>query len=116
VAARPSGMAHFLVGLDLAIGPSQELVVVGEPEDPGTRALLDVAREGYHPRLVVLLRPPGEGGRVAELAPAVRDFAQVGGRPTAYLCRGFVCERPVTEPGELRELLGRTGGREDGRT
>jgi uncharacterized protein len=109
VAARPSGMAHFLVGLDLAIGPSQELVVVGEPEDPGTRALLDVAREGFHPRLVVLLRPPGDGGRVAELAPAVRDFRPLDGCPTAYLCRGFVCERPVTEADGLRELLGRTG-------
>jgi hypothetical protein len=109
VAAHPSGMAHFLVGLDLAIGPSQELVVVGDPDSPGTRALLDVAREGFHPRLVVLHRPLGAEGPLAELAPVVRGFVQVDGRPTAYLCQGFACERPVTEPGELRELLSRTG-------
>jgi hypothetical protein len=109
VAARPSGMAYFLVGLDLAIGPSQELVVVGDLGSPDTRALLDVAREGFHPRLAVLHRPPGDGGLIAELAPAVRGFVELDGRPAAYLCRGFVCERPVTEPDGLRDLLGKTG-------
>jgi hypothetical protein len=109
VAARPSGAAFFLVALDFAIGPSQELVVVGDPGRPETRALLDVARERFHPRLVVLHRPPGDGGRIVELAPVVRDFSQVDGRPTAYLCRGFVCERPVTGPAELRALLARAG-------
>jgi hypothetical protein len=97
------------VALDFAIGPSQELVVVGDPGRPETRALLDVARERFHPRLVVLHRPPGDGGRIVELAPVVRDFSQVDGRPTAYLCRGFVCERPVTGPAELRALLARAG-------
>jgi hypothetical protein len=105
VAAHPSGAAFFLVGLDLAVGPSQELVVVGDLDHPDTQALLDVAREGFYPRLVVLHRPPGDGGRIAELAPVVRGFGLVSGKPAAYLCQGFACERPLTAPGELRELL-----------
>ncbi len=30
----------------------------------------------------------------------------VGGEATAYLCRQFACERPVTAPRELGVLLG----------
>jgi uncharacterized protein YyaL (SSP411 family) len=28
------------------------------------------------------------------------------GRSTAYVCRGFVCDRPVNDAGELRARLG----------
>ncbi|MDH4350769.1 MAG: thioredoxin domain-containing protein [Gemmatimonadota bacterium] len=109
IATRPSAATFFLVALDFAIGPSQELVIVGEADDPATKALMEVAGESLYPRLVVLQRPPGNGGRLAELAPFVRDFAAVDGRPTAYLCQAFACEQPVTTPDELRTLLSRPG-------
>jgi uncharacterized protein YyaL (SSP411 family) len=106
VAARPSASAFFLVALDFALGPSQELVVVGDAGDPRTRDLLAVAGERWRPRLVVLHRVPGDDGRLLELAPAVRDFGLVDGVPAAYLCQGFACERPVTTPDDLRGLFG----------
>jgi uncharacterized protein YyaL (SSP411 family) len=31
----------------------------------------------------------------------------IDGRPTAYLCRRFVCQMPVTEATELEGQLGR---------
>jgi len=107
VAARPSAAAFFLVGLDLAVGASAELVIVGEAGAADTRALLEVAREGYHPNRVLLWRPPGDAASpLTVLAPVVKDFTAREGRATAYLCRGFACERPVTDAGALRELLG----------
>jgi uncharacterized protein YyaL (SSP411 family) len=106
VAARPSSAAFFLVGLDLAVGPSAELVIVGDASAPDARALLDVAREGFHPNRVLLLRPTGEAaGSLDRLAPMVREFRTRDGRATAYLCRGFVCERPVTDAEALRTLI-----------
>jgi len=105
VAARPSAAGFFLVALDLALGPSQELVVVGDASDARTAALLGVAREGWHPRLAVLHRSPGDGDPLAALAPVVRDFPLVDGQPAAYLCQAFACERPVTDPDQLRALL-----------
>ncbi|PTR30392.1 hypothetical protein C8K36_102240 [Rhodococcus sp. OK519] len=43
-------------------------------------------------------------GRV-DSAPLLADRPQIDGAPTAYVCRGFVCERPVTEAGGLQDLL-----------
>jgi uncharacterized protein YyaL (SSP411 family) len=114
VAARPSSASFFLVGLDLAVGPSAELVIVGDPPAPDTQALLDVAREGFHPNRVLLLRPPGAAaGLIGVLAPVVKDFVARDGRATAYLCRGFTCEQPVTTPDALRELVAQTARRHE---
>ncbi len=106
VAAQPSAFAFFLAALDMALEPSQELVIVGEPNAEDTLALLNVAWEGYHPNRVVLVRPPGDDPAGLEaLAPFTRGFATLDGRAAAYLCSGFACERPTAEPAVLRGLL-----------
>ena len=106
VASQPAAFTFFLSALDMVIGPSQELVIVGDPDAEDTRSLLAVAREGYHPNLVVLLRPPGMRGKaIVELAPFTESFGLLDGRAAAYLCSGFACERPVSEPDALRDLI-----------
>jgi uncharacterized protein YyaL (SSP411 family) len=106
IASQPSAFTFFLSALDMAIGPSQELVIVGEPEADDTRALLAVANEGYHPSRVVLLRPPGaKGAALVALAPFTESFGPLDGSAAAYLCSGFTCERPVSHPDALRELI-----------
>jgi uncharacterized protein YyaL (SSP411 family) len=37
--------------------------------------------------------------------PLLADRPLVGGRPAAYVCRGFVCDRPVTDAADLRAAL-----------
>ena len=38
-------------------------------------------------------------------APLLHDRSLLGGQPAAYVCSGFVCQRPVTTPDALAELL-----------
>jgi uncharacterized protein YyaL (SSP411 family) len=106
VATHPSAFTLFLSALAMAIGDSQELVIVGDPDAPDTAALMTVANDGYHPSRVTIFRPAGEDpGQIGELAPFLADFPSVGGSATAYLCRGLLCERPVTSADELRALM-----------
>ena len=46
--------------------------------------------------------PPGTG---ADLTPLLADRPLVDGKPTAYVCRHFACQRPVTEPAALSAQL-----------
>ena len=107
VSRYPAGHTMFLVGLDYGIGPSVELVIVGDEGSEDTRALLAAARGRFLPNKVVLLRPPREAGDVLALAPWIEHHAQVDGRATAYVCRDHECRLPVTDADALvRDLSG----------
>jgi hypothetical protein len=102
----PGAHAGLLLAADFRLGPGREVVVVGPGGAGRTRELLAVAREGYRPRDVLLLRPPGaEGDRVAELAPFTRQMEAGDRGARAYVCREFACDAPVEEPGALRAVL-----------
>jgi hypothetical protein len=99
MARAPHGLAHWLAALDFMLAPPQGLAVVGE--DPGP--LLAVARARYRPNLVVAAGASGQHLGI----PLLEGRKALDGKATAYLCRQFSCERPVTSPEELAALLDR---------
>jgi hypothetical protein len=104
LAARyPTAFAKWLQAIDLALAPVAEVAIVGDPAAERTRALLEVAQAGYAPNRVVALADPGSATPSA--IPLLADRPLVGGRPTAYVCRGFTCRLPVTDAEALREQL-----------
>ncbi len=107
VAQAPEVHTLMLQALDLAIGPTWELVIAGPEDGDDTRALIDLVRGHYLPRKVVLLRP--EGGEAAELirlAPFVEPMKTDQGRAQAYLCHDHACDLPTTDADQLLEQLG----------
>ncbi len=97
----PTAFAGWLCALDLALGPQWQLAIVGPPDDQAFRRLADIAARPFLPRLVVAGGPP-------EAAPAVallRDRQMIDGRPAAYLCQGFVCRLPTSDPETLQRQM-----------
>lgn len=99
----PTAFAMWLQATDLAVSAVAEVAIVGPLDDPATRDLLQVASAGFAPSRVVAAAPEDLAGRSA--VPLLRDRPLVRGRPTAYVCRGFACRLPVTDPDALREQL-----------
>ncbi len=85
--------------------PGTQIVIAGAPDDPATRALLDVVAARYLPFAVVVPVDPARREAVAELLPWVAPLEPRAGRPTAYVCRNFTCRLPVVTPDALRPLL-----------
>jgi uncharacterized protein YyaL (SSP411 family) len=65
---------------------------------PDLRPLERIVRDEFRPHLVL-------AGGEPDGVPLLEGRDAVEGRPTAYVCEGFACRAPVTEPGELAELL-----------
>jgi len=107
IARVPSGHTQLLTAARRAEGPSAEIVIVGDRDEPGAVELLAVARDLAHRDAAVLLLPsdPERRAAVAEAAPFTAGFERIDGSPAAYVCHGFRCELPVTDPAALREKL-----------
>jgi uncharacterized protein YyaL (SSP411 family) len=101
MAQYPLGFGQWLIALDYALAHSYEVAIVGDPEAADARALLDVSG-GYRPHQIVALRPPSSE---EPAVPLLRDRGQIEGRATAYVCIGYACHPPVTDPAALEELL-----------
>jgi uncharacterized protein len=98
-AKAPQAAGHWLSTAEaLAHGPVQ-VAVIGAPGDAARAALEARARWAAPGGAVVLAGEPGAD------APMLAGRDLVGGVPAAYVCHGFVCDRPVTSPEELEAQL-----------
>jgi hypothetical protein len=95
----------MMASLNLVLGPSAEVVVVGDPVAADTQALLQVVNSRDRPGMVVILKPAGVDPLLDRLAPFTRGFTAKSGKATAYVCRNHTCELPVTDPESLKEIL-----------
>ena len=87
----------------------EQAVIVGEPGSEDTRLLHGVLSRHYRPSTVVVPVAPGERREaLARLLPFTAAMALRQGRATAYLCRNFTCQAPVSDPGEWGAQLGTT--------
>jgi uncharacterized protein len=92
-----------LAAAEAAVAGPLEVAVVGAAGDPARDALEQVARRAASPGLAVVVGEPTGPDRDA--VPLLAGRGLVEGRAAAYVCRGMVCDRPVTTPDELRDLL-----------
>jgi hypothetical protein len=86
----------------LADGP-REIAIVGPADDERTRLLRRTAFLGIAPGAVIAV---GDKSQQAAAVPLLRDRGPVDGAPAAYVCRGFVCDAPTTNPAVLARALG----------
>jgi uncharacterized protein YyaL (SSP411 family) len=97
----PLAFGHALSAADMAVRGAIELAFVGDPARADFAALARAGASRYLPSLVVA------GGSSADDVALLRDRAAREGAATAYLCRGYVCDEPVTEPRRLIEQMRR---------
>ncbi|MCQ9130123.1 thioredoxin domain-containing protein [Streptomyces hilarionis] len=82
-------------------GPREVAVVGAGPDDPGARELHRTALLATAPGAVV-----ASGVAGGDEFPLLAGRPLVDGRPAAYVCRGFTCDAPTTDPQRLRDALG----------
>ena len=105
-AQHPIAHSHFLMALDFMIGPSQEMVIAAEYEDADAAEMLTSVRRAFLPSKVLLFKTGGaRGDRLAMLAPFAAKITPLDGRTAFYLCQNYACRNPVTDPGQVKELI-----------
>jgi len=99
-ARAPRAFEHLLVAVDFLEGPSQEVVLAGDPDTEEWAGLREVTGKLFLPGAVLAVAT-GSGD---DPLPA-RGRAAPDGRPAAYVCRDYSCRAPVFTAAELQAAL-----------
>ncbi|HEY7047472.1 MAG TPA: thioredoxin domain-containing protein [Jatrophihabitantaceae bacterium] len=94
---QPRFVGWALAAAEARISGPLQVAVVGEP---GSGPLTRLAWRSRPPGAVVVTGEPDAAG-----VPLLEARPLVSGRAAAYVCRGMVCDAPVTEPEALAAAL-----------
>ena len=98
----PTAFARWLSAADFALGNVKQVAVLGEAREESFQELIEVIRNEFRPNVVTAASsfPPQSD---APMLLAERPL--VNGRPSAYVCEGFVCSQPVNTVKALHQQL-----------
>jgi uncharacterized protein YyaL (SSP411 family) len=106
VEGSPGGYERLLCAVDFHYDTPREIAVVGAPGAPATEAMLRAVFSEYRPNKVVAFA--GDAvvpDTLARLIPLLKGKRQIDGQATGYVCRHYVCKKPVTSAAELAAAL-----------
>ena len=92
----------MLIALDMLLGPTPEIVILGEKNSPSTTALLAALNHRYLPNKVVALRGPSSKA-TGSLDPLFKG-KQAGKDATVFVCQNFSCQAPVEGAAALQAI------------
>jgi len=100
----PSATSQMLLAVDLYLGPTYEMVLAGDLQDPATTQVLTDLRRRFLPNKVLAF-VTAEGSRPTALADLLQGKSMLGGAPTLYICEGFTCQAPAQGDEEISHAL-----------
>jgi uncharacterized protein YyaL (SSP411 family) len=101
MARHPLAFGNALTAADFTVRGAIEVALVGHPTADDFRQLARTVGTTYVPSLVLAGAEPGKDDAIALLA----GRSMRGGKATAYVCRGYVCDEPVMNTTQLFEQL-----------
>ena len=104
MAEQPLAFGRLLAALDFYVHPGYEIAVLGDPAAADARALLVAIKARFLPNTVVAAAAAGSAA--VDFIPLLADRGLRGGRATAYVCRNYACNLPVTAAEDLAKQLG----------
>jgi uncharacterized protein YyaL (SSP411 family) len=97
----PTAFGHLLGCSDMEIHGAIEVAIVGDTKSAGFKGLERAVAEQYVPSLVLAGGLTSHDSRVKLLD----ERTLLDAKPTAYVCRGYTCDKPVTDAASLSDQL-----------
>ena len=109
ISSYPMGSTHFLMAADFFIGPSQEIVISGDPANATTREMIEAVHRSFLPNKVLLLRGrEDETAHLEKIVPFVKNMGSGSGQVRVFWCENYTCKEPITSVDKLREAIAST--------
>jgi uncharacterized protein YyaL (SSP411 family) len=100
----PIYFSQFLSALSFAIGPSYEIVIVGDKSETIMEKMTNYINNTYVPHKVLIIKDQNDN-LLEQLAPYTADMKLINGKPAVYICKNFMCNLPITEFDDLKNYI-----------
>jgi uncharacterized protein YyaL (SSP411 family) len=100
----PGAVSQWLSCLDYNLGPSKEIVIIGELDDQITIQMRDLIASQYLPNKVMLVINSEEISSWDHL-PIMDGKVMLNNKTTAYVCENYACKLPVNDVDLLKEQI-----------
>jgi uncharacterized protein YyaL (SSP411 family) len=101
-----SAFTFFLVGLDFALHPGEDVVIAGEPGASDTLEMLSALNVNFSPHGITLVKSDQNAQQLAGVAGFTDGLDVIDGKATAYICKGGSCQDSTTDVNSMiRKLL-----------
>ncbi|MDQ1279532.1 MAG: uncharacterized protein QG670_794 [Thermoproteota archaeon] len=94
----------LLAALDFAIGPTSEVVIVGDKEDRTTKEALRVFSTKFIPNMTILLKGE-EDEQLVAIAEHTKVMRMINDKTTIYVCRNYTCNQPTNDIAQALEAV-----------
>jgi len=102
----PSGYTQMMIGIDFAIGPSYEIVIVGDKANKKTQKIIQNINSIYLPNKVIILKEiKSKKQQIEKLIPFTKDYSQINNQSTIYICKNHQCQLPTTDIEKMKKFL-----------
>ena len=106
----PTSHTQLMEAFDFKVGPSYDMVVVGNKEARDTREMIQSIQHHFIPNKILILK--NENARAESQIPDLLKISEslkykksIDGMATAYVCMGGTCKSPTTNVSEILDIL-----------
>ena len=93
----PTSFGYWLQVAGLIAADTSQIALVSLDEMSSLQPFLKIYRQTYRPFSIIAARHASDIEN-ARYPAILDDRPTIDGKPTAYVCQGFVCKSPVTDP------------------
>jgi uncharacterized protein len=102
----PTSWTTMLTALDFYLNEPQQIVLAGDPAAKDTQVMLHAVFNSYLPCKIVLGADNGAGQVfLGNYLDFIKKVKPIKDQATAYLCRNYTCQAPITDPAKLTKQL-----------
>ncbi|MGE5474649.1 MAG: thioredoxin domain-containing protein [Ignavibacteriales bacterium] len=106
VKSSPASHTFFLMSYLFSLTNAKEVVIVGELHQDQTKKMIEKINSLFLPDIVFHVTPGnGESQDLAEIAPFLAGHKLINDSATAYICKNFSCQEPITDLQYFEEAI-----------
>jgi uncharacterized protein YyaL (SSP411 family) len=98
----PVALPYMLAAVEFRLGDPRQIILAGEDLHALTRALYT---RFVPSKIVLAANSPEARQQLAVWIPAIAEMGPIDNRATAYVCRNYTCQLPVTGVDDFVKLL-----------